>query len=147
MIDEIPLPDEGKLLVQHEMGGQMVSFFRPIDQNPPFVMKEDIENLFRCLNVDTVIEIMTFILLERKVLLISTHKALLTQVINCFASFLYPLQWKHTFIPILPIVMIDILESPFPFLIGINPCEELEYVDLETDVLKVYLDKAYTVLP
>jgi len=37
IIDEIPLPDEGSLLVQHEIGGQTISFYRPIDQNPPVV--------------------------------------------------------------------------------------------------------------
>ena len=31
IIDEIPLPDEGKLLVQHEISGQTASFYRPID--------------------------------------------------------------------------------------------------------------------
>jgi hypothetical protein len=31
IIDEIPLPDEGRLLVQHELEGQVVSFFRPTD--------------------------------------------------------------------------------------------------------------------
>lgn len=32
LIEEIPLPDEaGKILVQHELGGHTVSFFRPVD--------------------------------------------------------------------------------------------------------------------
>jgi hypothetical protein len=31
IMDEIPLPDEGTLLVQHEVGGKTASFFRPTD--------------------------------------------------------------------------------------------------------------------
>ncbi len=82
---------------------------------------EEIENLLRCLDVEKIIEIFSYILLEKKVLMISQHKSLLTQVINCFASFLFPFKWQHTFIPILPITMIDVLEAPFPYLIGIEP--------------------------
>lgn len=71
IIDEIPLPDEGKLLVQHEIGGQTVSFYRPNDQFAPYAGKKDLENLFNVLTVDIILEIFTFILLERKVLFIS----------------------------------------------------------------------------
>jgi hypothetical protein len=35
-------------------------------------------------------------------------------------SFIYPLNWKHTLIPILPAEMIDVLDAPLPFLIGIE---------------------------
>jgi len=31
IIEEIPLPDEGTRLIQHEIGGQMMSFYRPND--------------------------------------------------------------------------------------------------------------------
>ena len=90
IIEEIPLPDEGKILVQHEIGGKTASFSRPTDQNPPIVEREEIEILFRCLDVDSIIEIYSGLLLEKKVLFISKHKALLTQVINCFLSFMFP---------------------------------------------------------
>ena len=30
-MDEVPLPDEGKVLVQHELCGETMSFFRPVD--------------------------------------------------------------------------------------------------------------------
>lgn len=90
IVDEIPLPDEGKLLVQHELRDKTASFYRPVDQNPPIIEEADVENLFKCLSVDNIIEIFSYLLLERKVLVISEHKALLTQVINCFNSFLFP---------------------------------------------------------
>jgi hypothetical protein len=90
IIDEIPLPNEGSLLVQHEIGDKTASFFRPVDQNPPNVDGDDIENLFKCLDVDSIIEIFSSLLMERKILMISKHKSLLTQVMSCFNSFLFP---------------------------------------------------------
>ena len=38
---------------------------------------------------------------------------------SCY-YFLYPFKWQHVFIPILPDSLIDILDAPLPFIIGIN---------------------------
>jgi DENN (AEX-3) domain len=35
-------------------------------------------------------------------------------------SFIFPLNWKHTLIPILPEEMIDVLDAPLPYLIGVE---------------------------
>jgi len=35
-IDEIPIPIKGKTLVQYEIGSSFVSFYRPLDQIPPY---------------------------------------------------------------------------------------------------------------
>ena len=58
--------------------------------------------------------------MEKKVLLISDHKALLTHAAVALISFLFPLCWKHVLIPILPKGMTDVLDAPVPFLIGID---------------------------
>lgn len=50
----------------------------------------------------------------------SKHKSLLTYACISLVSFLFPLNWKHSLIPILPKSMIDVLDAPFPFLIGIE---------------------------
>jgi len=31
IMDEIPMPDKGGILIQHEIGTQIIPFFRPID--------------------------------------------------------------------------------------------------------------------
>ena len=78
VMDEIPLPDKGNLLIQHEIGTNTIPFYRPIDQYPPYATKTCIENLFKCLTVDYVIEIFMQLALERKLLFVSRHKSLLT---------------------------------------------------------------------
>jgi hypothetical protein len=111
------------------------------------VSKDEIENLFKCLDVDSIIELFACLLLEKKVLLFSKHKALLTQVMNCFVSFLFPFQWKHTMIPILPMTMIDILDAPFPYFVGLEPNPNMDNYDLEQDVVRVDLDEGIIALP
>ena len=111
------------------------------------VSRDEIENLFKCLDVDSIIEVYSCLMLERKVLVLSRHKALLTQVIYCFISFMFPFQWKHPLIPILPIGMIDALDAPFPFFIGIEPTHLLEEMDIENDVVMVDLDNGKVNVP
>lgn len=43
---------------------------------------------------------------------------------------LYPFTWQHTYIPVLPASMIDIVCSPTPFLIGILSCSLPQLQDL-----------------
>jgi hypothetical protein len=129
------------------MGDKSISFYRPIDQHPPFAQKDDIENLLKCLDIDSILEVFSAILLEKKILFISKHKALLSQVMSCFMSFIFPFQWKHTLIPILPITMIDIIDAPFPFIIGIEQNVELTNFDIDTEIIKVDLDISLVTIP
>lgn len=78
-----------------------------------------IQNLFKALDVAGVVELFAQLALERKILLVSQHKTLLTQVAVALCSFIYPLSWNHTLIPILPISMINVIDAPFPFIIGV----------------------------
>ena len=50
-------------------------------------------------------------------------------------------------IPILPTSMTDILEAPFPYLIGIEHTPKLEMYDIESEVMSVYLDTSEVRLP
>lgn len=147
IIDEIPLPDEGKLMIRYELGGEIINFCRPIDQHPPIADQVTIENLLKCLDIDSILEVFSAILLEKKVLFISKHKSLLTQAISCFVSFIFPFLWKHTLIPILPLNRIDILDAPVPYLIGIEPNQALENYDLENEVVIVELDIGRVLTP
>jgi hypothetical protein len=57
-------------------------------------------------------------------------------------SFIFPLCWKHTLIPILPSEMIDYLDSPYIYLIGIESAvlSEACYDVSGSDVTQVMLD-------
>ena len=99
---EIPLPDNGSILVSHDFQSESISFFRPVDQYPPYCTRVSIESLFKAMTVEDIIEVFLALLVERKVLLISRHKSLLTHAAVSLISFLFPLHWVHTLIPLLP---------------------------------------------
>jgi hypothetical protein len=62
--------------------------------------REDYEFLFRALSVDNVLDVLVAVLLEKKVVLFSPHRALLAHVANAIVNLLYPFWWPHVFIPV-----------------------------------------------
>jgi len=35
------------------------------------------------------------------------------------AALLYPFEWQHTFITVLPLMLIDIVDAPTPYVVGV----------------------------
>lgn len=63
-------------------------------------------------------QILACLLTEQRVVFFSSSWALLTLVAECFMAYLHPLQWQHTFVPILSGQMLDFLMAPTSFLMG-----------------------------
>ena len=89
------------------------------------------------------VDIFLALLAEKKVLLISKSKALLTHACVAFMSFLFPFSWKHVLIPILPRSMIDVLDAPVPFLIGADPSIFSSSNPLSDDLLETGYEDTY----
>ncbi|XP_030755437.1 uncharacterized protein LOC115881873 [Sitophilus oryzae] len=68
---------------------------------------------------DILLKIFSSLLLERKVILISSTISDLSSCVDSLQSILYPFTWYHTFIPILPESLWDIVESPTPVVCGV----------------------------
>ncbi|UJR22631.1 hypothetical protein I4U23_025672 [Adineta vaga] len=76
------------------------------------------------LSTDTIIKIFSSILYEQKIIFIGDELGSLTRLINTFICLLYPFSWPHTYVPILPPLMLDVLQAPTPYIIGIlRSCE------------------------
>ena len=153
LVDETPLPDRGRL-------GVLVDYGQPImfkkSANYPIVPERAIQNLFKIFNSHRIIDLVKMVLLEKKILLISKSKSLLTDISNALTGFVFPFVWVRPLIPvtlrlifrinflkILPAAWRDCIDCPMPFLIGLNIStpEEEEGLPIADDVIKVYLDK------
>eukprot|EP01125_Pyxidicula_operculata_P001589 TRINITY_DN11437_c0_g1_i1.p1 TRINITY_DN11437_c0_g1~~TRINITY_DN11437_c0_g1_i1.p1 ORF type:complete len:908 (-),score=115.64 TRINITY_DN11437_c0_g1_i1:17-2740(-) len=77
------------------------------------------EKLFKYLSVDAVVN--TFILLLKESRIIGVGKSIsqISDCMNAITSLLYPFTWQHIFIPILPRALLEFVEAPMPYLIGI----------------------------
>ncbi|EGC36245.1 hypothetical protein DICPUDRAFT_97633 [Dictyostelium purpureum] len=96
--------------------------------------------LFNLVGVNNVLLLFSAILQERKVLFFSTFNSLLTVACETILNLLYPFIWPHVYIPVLPDLLVDFLQAPTPFIVGMVKHKNLPKIDY-SDILVIDLDK------
>jgi hypothetical protein len=100
----------------------------------------DLYALFRALSIPNIVALFEFVLSESRIILLSSHTAMLYLASRAIASLLYPMKWASIFIPVLPARLISALEAPCPYIVGIE--RRYENIDLpEDDFVLVDLDQ------
>ncbi|ETO29192.1 hypothetical protein RFI_07934, partial [Reticulomyxa filosa] len=92
-------------------------------------------NLFRSLSVGCLLALFQALLLEQKLVFVSSHSMLLLEAAETIATLIFPFQYQGVYMPILPLQLIDFLSSPVPFMAGVQP-HWLSGVTLEDVVLE-----------
>ena len=98
-------------------------------------------NLFKELGIDHVVTIFCAVLSDIKILFFSKSYWKLTEACRAVESLLYPLKYCYTFIPILPFDLIEVLDAPTPFIIGVHSDQKLQAL-VNFDGLWIDLDGA-----
>ncbi len=99
----------------------------------------DIYPLFRCLSIDNIVTLFESVLAESRIILLSSHTAMLHLASLGITNLLYPFQWAGVFIPVLPARLVQTIEAPCPYIVGIERrYEPLDYP--EDDYILVDLD-------
>lgn len=100
----------------------------------------DLYALFRSLDVPDIVILFEYVLAESRIILLSSHTSMLHLVSAALVQLLYPLKWTGVFIPVLPARLIQALEAPCPYIVGIE--RRYENVELpEDDFVLVDLDQ------
>ncbi|MBN3303774.1 ST5 protein, partial [Amia calva] len=155
---ESPFPAPGKTIKVKTFlpgaGNEVIELRRPMDSRLEHV---DFDSLFSCLSVRQIIRVFGSLLLERRVIFVADKLSTLSSCVHAVVALLYPFSWQHTFIPVLPSSMVDIVCCPTPFLVGLLssslpklkelPVEEALMVDLGTDRFIRQMDDEATLLP
>ncbi|CAJ1945974.1 unnamed protein product [Cylindrotheca closterium] len=145
---DIPLPRPGGAAVRWDCFGRSKSGLELVMGSPnklPMVFFS-YEPLFRTLSVSNVLTLWATLLQEGKVVLQSNHLSLLTPVAEALLSLLFPFTWQGMYIPILPNSMVDAIEAPIPFLVGIHgECQNQQpqgvvICDLDEDIVHLGYD-------
>ncbi|XP_048464465.1 DENN domain-containing protein 3-like [Rhincodon typus] len=113
----VPCPPPGSIQLCFELGPLSIVLSPPEDIDSP-VIDIGLHVPFLCFKPETVLQIVTYILTERRLVFFSTNWPLLTLVTECFIHYLYPLQWRHPYIPVLANQMLDLVMAPTVFLMG-----------------------------
>ncbi|KAL8829335.1 MAG: hypothetical protein Q9170_006219 [Blastenia crenularia] len=100
----------------------------------------DLYALFRALSIPNIVVLMEFVLTESRIILLSSHTSMLHLASKALVELLYPLTWSGIFIPVLPARLIQAIEAPCPYIVGIE--RRYEQVELpEDDFVLVDLDQ------
>ena len=104
----------------------------------------DLYALFRALTIPNIVALLEFALSESRIILLSSHTAMLHLASRAIASLLYPLKWASIFIPVLPARLLSALDAPCPYIVGIErryekielPDDDYVFVDLDQDIIE-----------
>lgn len=118
---EAPLPSPGNTVTVTsfipDAGTEIISLTRPAES---WLEHVDFRTLFRCLSDEEVLMVFAATVMERQIIFISEELSTLSQVLHAVTALLYPFVWQHTFISIVPTVLIDVCAAPTPYLLGVQ---------------------------
>jgi hypothetical protein len=70
------------------------------------------------LDVERIIFLFECVLLEKKIHLISNHISVPGLITEALTSLIFPFEYTHVLVPVLPDSLRNYLEAPVPYLIG-----------------------------
>ncbi|XP_041083271.1 DENN domain-containing protein 2D-like isoform X2 [Polyodon spathula] len=120
-----------------DSGTEIIELTRPLDSLLEHV---DFRTLFKCLKDEEVLQVFASTVLERRIIFVADELGTLSQCIHAVAALLTPFIWQHTFISIVPKILIDVVMAPTPYLLGVQK-QLLEEVMDNSDVLIVDLSE------
>uniref|UniRef100_A0A3Q3D675 UDENN domain-containing protein n=1 Tax=Hippocampus comes TaxID=109280 RepID=A0A3Q3D675_HIPCM len=119
-IMEAPFPAPGRTISVKNFlpgsGTEVIELCRPSDSRLEHV---DFECLFSSLSLRLLLRVFASLLLERRVIFTADKLSTLSQSCHAVVALLYPFTWQHTYIPVLPPSMLDIVCTPTPFIVGL----------------------------
>ncbi|VDK42813.1 unnamed protein product [Anisakis simplex] len=86
--------------------------------------------------IQNILTLLVAIMTDRKVLFRSSSLTRLADSCYAICALLYPFEYPHTFVPVLPEILMEYLESPTPYIMGLlNSIRSGLNVDLETTII------------
>ncbi|XP_031725704.1 DENN domain-containing protein 5B isoform X3 [Anarrhichthys ocellatus] len=146
---EVPLPAPGRSLKFHGV-------YEPIVCQRPGLGELQLADFplaeaFSLLGVENLIQVFTCTLLEMQILLYSRDYQRLMTVAEGITTLLFPFQWQHVYVPILPASLLHFLDAPVPYLMGLQSKEGADRSKLElpqeANLCFVDIDNHYIELP
>jgi len=155
-LDEIPLPPCGKERFHFSLApSSEFSLLLPIIEmeRPPLnrlpLANFSYDILIQCLSVTQIISVVTSLLLDQKVIVLSEDITKISLVGECLCSLLFPFRWQNPYIPLLPRSMQDMVYAPMGYLMGMHmslyPGDDDPM--LAGEVVVVDLDESVLVMP
>ena len=137
---EAPSPISSKTQVQLTIRELQLFAKKEAANELPGSRTTDLYPLFRALTIPNIVILFEYVLAESRIILLSSHVAMLQLVSRAILELIWPLEWTGIYIPVLPSRLVQALDAPCPYICGI--VRSYEKYDLpEDDYVLVDLDK------
>jgi hypothetical protein len=138
LLYSVPVPHPASIF-KYKIGHKNLEFkMSPLFNYP--LRDMELQQIFECLDIPTIVSIFEELLLENKVILYSNHLGMLNPVAEALRTLLYPFEWHSVYIPVLPMLLVNAIQAPFPFLVGMHR-NFFDEVRVNEDVTLVDLDR------
>ncbi|XP_039020371.1 uncharacterized protein LOC120152165 [Hibiscus syriacus] len=67
-----------------------------------------------------ILDVLAGVLLEKQVVVVCPNLGVLSAVVLALIPIIRPFQWQSLLLPVLPVTMLDFLDAPVPFLVGVQ---------------------------
>ncbi|XP_056154239.1 DENN domain-containing protein 3 [Lampris incognitus] len=135
----VPIPPPGPLHVLFSLRPLQVVLPSKEHQDRP-VIDIDLHLPFLCFTCTTLLQVLSCVLQEQRLVFFSADWAKLTLVAESLLLYLQPLSWQQPYVPVLARGMLDFLMAPTAFLMGCH-ISHFEEVAAETeDLILVNID-------
>ncbi|XP_056142599.1 DENN domain-containing protein 3-like [Lampris incognitus] len=135
----VPIPPPGQLYLMFSLRPLTIVLPSREDKDRSAV-DLDLHLPFLCFRPQQVLQVLSCLLQEQRVVLFSADWAKLTLVAESFLLFLKPLSWQHPYVPVLAQGMLDFLMAPTAFLMGCHVSHYEEVATETNDLILVNID-------
>jgi hypothetical protein len=80
----------------------------------------DLTLSLRTIGVRTMVDLLYFVMAEKKIILHSSDTSRLSTVGESLRVMSYPLRWCSAYIPVVPALLLDLVDAPVPYILGIS---------------------------
>ena len=143
LLIELPVPPRGVVNIEYILDDERTIKQNKMNELP--LMDINLKKIFVDFSIKDVITIYNYIFLESRILFFSKNIEYLNNFIYGLLALLYPFQYQYQIVTILPQINFEIIESPTPFIAGINQSFTETFFDdhnfiLEDSILVVDID-------
>jgi hypothetical protein len=96
-----------------------VIFMHPIVRLFLFFFQRNLTEFYCAVDAHNMMIIFASMLYERRIIFTSKKLYRLSACVQSANAVIYPMNWQHIFIPVLPMALMDYLLAPMPYLIGV----------------------------
>ncbi|XP_028399183.1 DENN domain-containing protein 3-like isoform X2 [Dendronephthya gigantea] len=130
-ICQVPIPPPGPISIEFELCNT-THLVRSAGEPKKRIIDMEYHLPFLCFSVDNILLLLSCILTQQRIIFLASDYSMLTPITEALLSYIQPLLWSLTYVPVLPSNLIDLLEAPGSFIMGCDSQHSLLVQSLMT---------------